>query len=90
MNSAVSTQSVIAIGSGEAEFAASVQASSTSMGIRRDMGLKLTQYLQFDSSTAIKIFNRRGIGNICCGSNGRARTRISIFARRWARASQRT
>ena len=63
----VSTQGIIALSSGEAEFIASVKVSSTSLGTRSlaaDLGLTVTPRLRMDSTAALGIYGRRGIGNI--------------------------
>ena len=63
----VSTQGIIALSSGEAEFIASVKASSTSLGTRSlaaDLGLRVTPRLHMDSTAALGIYGRRGIGKI--------------------------
>ena len=60
-----STQGIIALSSGEAEFIASVKASSSALGTRSlaaDLGMTVTPRLHMDSTAAIGIYGRRGIG----------------------------
>lgn len=60
-----STQNVIALSSGEAEFYAIVKAGSQSLGIRemfRDLGIEVAVKLLTDGSVAKGITARRGLG----------------------------
>ena len=67
MKSSVSHQSVIALSSGEAEFAATVKGSSVGLGIvalGRDLGEVLPLRVHTDSTAAKGITGRKGIGKI--------------------------
>ena len=67
VKSLVSSQGVIALSSGEAEFQAGVKAVSVSLGtcsLSLDLGVMLRPRLHIDSSAAIGIFKRQGIGRI--------------------------
>ena len=62
-----STQSVIALSSGEAEYYGMVKGSSTSIGLRNimsDLGVKAAVRVRTDSSAALGVAKRRGIGQI--------------------------
>ena len=62
-----STQSVIALSSGEAEYYGMVKGASVSMGIRSilsDIGLKSKIRVMTDSSAAFGITKRRGLGKV--------------------------
>ena len=62
-----STQSVIALSSGEAEYYSLVNTASQSIGIRNmllDIGFEIRINLHTDSSTAKSISLRRGVGTI--------------------------
>ena len=67
VRSVVSTQSVIALSSGESEFAAVVKGASASLGTRalaQDLGMAPQVVLHTDSSAAQGIVGRRGVGRI--------------------------
>ena len=62
-----STQSTIALSSGEAEYYGLVKAASQSIGIRnimRDLGFELHIQINTDASVAKSIAMRRGTGNV--------------------------
>ena len=62
-----STQSVIATSSGEAEFYALVKGASELLGmlsLARDLNVDLVGHLHSDSSAAIGISHRRGLGKV--------------------------
>ena len=61
------TQSVISLSSGEAEYYGAVKGASRLLGLIamiRDFGLDLTGRITTDSTTAIGIANRRGAGKV--------------------------
>ena len=62
-----STQAVIALSSGEAEYYGMVKGSSLAMGMRsmcRDFGVELGIVLHTDASAAVGIANRTGLGKV--------------------------
>ena len=62
-----STQAIIALSSGEAEFYALVKCGSVALGIRnmlRDLGIKVKIQISTDASAAKGITARRGAGKI--------------------------
>lgn len=62
-----STQSVLALSSGEAEFYALVKRGSVALGIRNmliDLGIKIKIRINTDASAAKGITARRGAGKI--------------------------
>ena len=62
-----STQKTIALSSGEAELAGIVKGASEGMGLRslaRDMGLEMHIDLRADSTAAIGVCRRQGIGKV--------------------------
>ena len=62
-----STQPVITLSSGEAELTGLAKAGATAIGIQsvaQDLGMKLTIDIHSDSSAAIGIVRRRGLGRI--------------------------
>ena len=61
------TQGVIALSSGEAEFYAAVKAASNAIGMQsmaRDLGIELKIRLWVDSTACIGMASRRGVGRI--------------------------
>ena len=61
------TQAVIAISSGEAEYYGMVKGGSIGLGTRelaRDLGLQVRIRLHSDASAAIGIVNRKGLGRV--------------------------
>ena len=62
-----STQKVIALSSGEAELAGVVKAAGESLGLRslcRDLGMDLSLHIYADSTAAIGICQRSGVGRV--------------------------
>ena len=62
-----STQSVIALSSGEAEYYGMVKGASVSIGLRgimSDLGVKAAVRIRTDSSAALGVAKRKGIGKI--------------------------
>ena len=62
-----STQKVIALSSGEAELAGVVKAACESLGLRslcRDLGMELSLHIYADSTAAIGICQRSGVGRV--------------------------
>jgi precorrin-3B methylase len=62
-----STQDVVALSSGEAEYYAMVKAISQGIGVRNllsDMGIKVSIQINTDASAAKAIASRRGCGRI--------------------------
>ena len=67
IKSTVSTQTVIALSSGEAEFAGMVKGASVGLGVRalmKDLGHEKKLRLHTDSSAAKGIAQRKGVGRI--------------------------
>ncbi len=63
----VSTQAGVAMNSGEAEFYGAVKRASTGLGMRalyRDIGYDLPLRLWTDSSAAVGICSRQGLGKL--------------------------
>ena len=61
------TQSVIALSSGEAEYYGMVKGASVGLGIQsvlRDFEINVKLTLKSDASAAIAIASRRGLGNV--------------------------
>ena len=61
------TQAVIALSSGEAEYYAALKGASTSLGFQsmlRDLGMEASIQLHTDSSAALGIINRAGLGKL--------------------------
>ena len=61
------TQSVIALSSGEAEYYGMVKGASVGLGIQsvlRDFGIRVKLTLNSDASAAIAIASRRGLGTL--------------------------
>ena len=62
-----STQNLVSLSSGEAEYYGLVKAGSMALGIRgllADLGHKVTLELKSDASAAIGIARRRGVGKV--------------------------
>ena len=62
-----STQPIIAMSSGEAEYYAMVKSASTALGLQamaKEVGYSLNIMLCVDSSAAIGISSRRGLGKV--------------------------
>ena len=61
------TQSVIALSSGEAEYYGMVKGASVGLGTReliRDLGVNLRTKVNTDASAAIGIASRKGLGKV--------------------------
>ena len=62
-----STQSVLALSSGEAEYYGMVKGASVALGLQsvlRDFDIECNIVLKSDASAAIAISNRRGLGKV--------------------------
>ena len=62
-----STQSVVSVSSGEAEFYSMVKGGSNGMGVQaimKEIGIALPLMLKTDASAAIGISMRRGLGKV--------------------------
>ena len=62
-----STQSVVALSSGEAEYYGMVKGASVALGLQsvlKDFNIECNIVLKSDASAAIAISNRRGLGKV--------------------------